>query len=178
MKDPSAVHNSRNRSPSAAASVDDLVSQHTGFVFEEDETGSPTPKATPATPVLPLKHRYNLPKRNIIMDQWAALGERRRAAPTPTKETHPLGQTTPTDGAFGAIVPPRKRNRAGSWRRNLNWLDTKDNNSNNVVVNKEPWSVSKDWRMHPTTPTPEPPVPQQAEKRGFEWVFKSALLHM
>lgn len=170
MKNPSIVHNSRNRSPSAARTLDERVSQHTGFIFEEDEAES-TPKAQPATPVLPSTPRYNSPKRNIILDQWAALGERRRAAPAPAPATP---QTTPTDGAFSANVPPRKRNRAGSWRRNLNWHTFE---SKKDTVNKEPWSISKDWRRHPATPAH--PSTAADKRAAFEWVWRSGgLLHL
>jgi hypothetical protein len=187
MKNPAVVHNSRNRSPSAARALDYRVSQHTGFIFEEDDAES-TPKAQPATPALPSTPRYNPPRRSIILDQWAALGERRRAAPTPTptpaptpapatvptKQSHSPPQTTPTDGAFGANVPPRKRNRAGSWRRNLNWHTFERKKD---TVNKEPWSVSKDWRRHPSTPAQ--PSTSVEKRAALEWVWRSGgLLHL
>lgn len=195
MKNPSVVHNSRNRSPSAARALDERVSQHTGFIFEEDEAESSTPKATPATPVsLAIKSRYRKP--DVTMDHWAALGEKRRgAAPTPTKETHSPPQTTPTDGEFPTAVPPSKRNRAGSWRPNLNWHPFE---GRKTTASKEPWSVSKDWRQHRAPPaqsrarssthrseklgfdwpfqsTLPPDLQPQREKQDFEWMFKSSL---
>ena len=162
-----AAHNSRDRTPAAAAAaraLDDRVSQHTGFIFEEDDAES-TPRATPATPALPSTPRYTPPKRNIVLDQWAALGERRRAAPL-----------SPVEPAAPPTAPPqpRKRPHPPAWRR---W----------PAPRREPW-ISKDWRRQQADPPAreDPPLldaavaAAAADKRAaFEWVWRSGgLLHL
>ncbi|KIV98991.1 uncharacterized protein PV09_09271 [Verruconis gallopava] len=97
LKNPDTVNNSRNRTPVAVDAIEDHVSEHTGFVFEEHDT------PRPGSPVTPAGDRYSPPSKRALIDKWAALGDRRRAYPTPSK--------TPVH-----ISTPRKRSRAGSWR--------------------------------------------------------------
>ena len=163
LKNAAAAHNGRDRTPAAAAAraLDDRVSQHTGFIFEDDDAES-TPRATPATPALPSTPRYTPPKRSIVLDQWAALGERRRAAPL-----------SPVEPATTAAGPPqqqpRKRAQPPSWRR---WhaLDRRD------PPRREPWR-SKDWRRQPGEEAP--PLDAADKRAAFEWVWRSGgLLHL
>ena len=180
MKNPATFNNSRNRSPVAIRVPDEYISENTGFIFEEHEsTAESTPKATPATPALPATPKYSPPKRSPTMDKWAMLGEMRRAAlpPPMTRDSPP--QTTPTDQTFGTIVPPRKRSRAGSWRRNLNWHGFES--TTKEKDNKEPWSMSKDWRQHPpvsTQPNGEGDNLRR-QRDAFGWVWRSGgFLHL
>jgi len=174
LKNPSTVHNSRDRTPAPVESHDDHVSEYTGFVFEEHDT------PRPGSPVTPAGRRYSPPKRVLASsDKWSALGDRRRAYPTPTK--------TP----FHSLSSPRKRSRAGSWRaRNIDAKTCKSpfsfvNDSQLGVLDRfqrhlssgrngrvfttspkvashtmeyqqqHPWLASKDWRQHSTIPQRE-----------------------
>ncbi|KAF2432178.1 kinase-like protein, partial [Tothia fuscella] len=77
MRNPATVNNSRNRTPEAARTRDiEDVSEHTGFIFEDD---LPTLPVTPITP----SNRYSPPSKRSFMDKWAVLGDRRRNYPTP-----------------------------------------------------------------------------------------------
>ncbi|TID20232.1 kinase-like protein [Venturia nashicola] len=169
MKNPAIVNNSRNRTPDAVC--DPHVSEHTGFMFEEDEDH------TPATPVTPRNSRYSPPPKRSAVDKWAALGERRKGYPTPSK--------TPQDSS----APPRKRSRATSWRaRTIDWSNKQQQLSligNELGVlehhqrlhsplgkSKEaskvgPWTSSKDWRRHGS--------PQQEDVGDIEWVWRHDL---
>lgn len=122
LKNPATVNNSRHRSPQNNRHVDERVSEHTGFIFEDH------------TPNVP---RYSPPSRRSIMDKWAALGDRRRGQ-----------QTTPQKPARASPSPAKKRSRAGSWRRHINWGNHHANDSG-VWERKDNWSLSKDWRQHP-----------------------------
>ncbi|KAF2811637.1 putative serine/threonine protein kinase [Mytilinidion resinicola] len=123
VKNPATANNSRNRTPERKHHVDDRISEHTGFVFE-DHTPAP---------------RYSPPSKRTIMDKWAALGDRRRAQQTPQK-----AQKSPQ--------PATKRIRASSWRRHLNFGQNHANDSG-IWEQKEPWSASRDWRQHPNFST-------------------------
>jgi hypothetical protein len=81
--------------------------------------------------------RYSPPSRRSIMDKWAALGDRRRGQ-----------QITPQKPARASPSPAKKRSRAGSWRRHINWGNHHANDSG-VWERKDNWSLSKDWRQHP-----------------------------
>jgi serine/threonine protein kinase len=163
LKNPATV-NSRNRTPVASEPREDHVSEHTGFVFEEHDTPRPGSPATPASV------RYSPPSKRASTDKWAALGDRRRAHPTPSK--------TPAQ----PLTTPRKRSRAGSWRsRNIDTKTFKSpfsyvNDSTTGVLDQyqrhlstgrngraftttkahhhhqieqpHPWLLSKDWRQH------------------------------
>jgi len=128
VKNPATINNSRNRSPDVSSHmhVDDRVSEHTGFIFEDHQSTVP---------------RYSPPSKRSIMDKWAALGDRRRGV-TPQKPA-----PTPDTSA-------RKRNRAGSWKRRINnWGGTHHhtphhNNDSGVWERKDNWAFSKDWRQH------------------------------
>lgn len=179
VKNPDTFNNSRNRSPPAARALDECVSEDTLFIFEEHEsTAESTPKATPATPASPATPRYSPPKRTATMDKWAMLGEMRRGALPPPVTGDSPPQTTPTDQTFGSIVPPRKRNRAGSWRRNLNWHGF--DSTSREKDNREPWSTSKDWRQHPAPA--QQSVWDDRQRRhsdAFGWVWRSGgFLHL
>jgi len=119
MKNPATVNNSRNRTPRKAKRVDDRVSEHTGFIFEPHHMSVP---------------RYSPPSKRSILDKWAALGDRRRAQATPEKPAPGPSQSS-----------ARKRSRAGSWKRAINWGH--HTNDSGVYGRKE-WSLSKDWRQH------------------------------
>jgi serine/threonine protein kinase len=167
MKNPATVNNSRNRTPEAARTRDiDDVSEHTGFIFEDD---LPT---LPATPITPGNPRYSPPSKRSLIDKWAVLGDRRRNYPTPSK--------TP---AQSTSAPPRKRSRAGSWRaRNID--ATTSNNKQQFSHHEQfkgvleqlqgqhsrrkeglktpgPWTASKDWRRHAS--------PQQDDELSWVW---------
>ncbi|KAF1990905.1 kinase-like protein [Aulographum hederae CBS 113979] len=140
MKNPSTANNSRSRAP---AVVDERVSEHTGFIFDDFHSS-----ATLHTP-----HRYSPPSKRSILDKWSVLGDRRRgqtpkqvmtAEPTNKKVTHPMPSP----------LNARKRSRASSWRRNNNaspWVQHHGNDStecHHLNEKKEDWSMSKDWRQH------------------------------
>jgi serine/threonine protein kinase len=170
MKNPAIVNNSRNRTPDAVR--DPHVSEHTGFIFEDDELNAP------ATPVTPGNSRYSPPPKRSTVDKWAALGERRKGYPTPSK--------TPKDSS----APPRKRSRATSWRaRTIDWNNKQQQISlignelgvlehhqrlhsplgkSKEVPKVEPWTSSKDWRRH-TSPQ------QEDDVRDIEWVWRHDL---
>ncbi|KAF2180240.1 kinase-like protein [Zopfia rhizophila CBS 207.26] len=127
LKNPAIVNNSRSRSPKNNRRVDERVSEHTGFIFEEH------------TPMVP---RYSPPSKRVIMDKWAALGDRRRGQQqqTPQKPAKPAKQAHPTPNSA------RRRSRTGSWRRQINWGQ---NHHDHGVWERKDWSLSKDWRQHP-----------------------------
>ncbi|KAF2462345.1 kinase-like domain-containing protein [Lineolata rhizophorae] len=149
MKNPSTVNNSRNRSPESVQKIDERVSEHTGFIFEQHHSPKDVPRYSPPS------------KRSNFMDKWAALGDRRRAHPTPEKNAPAAANVN------GSV---RKRSRASSWRRNniqgaSSWFQH-HNNDSGVWENghyhyhhqqgqqgrkegKKEWSLSKDWRQHP-----------------------------
>jgi len=183
MKNPAIVNNSRNRTPDTTSAHDDLVSEHTGFIFEEHES------AVPATPITPSGQRYSPPSKRSAVDKWAALGERRKGYPTPSK--------SPSHDFF---APPRKRSRASSWRaRTIEWNNKQQlqqqsshilgnehgvleqqrlqspvarNNSKEIssATKVEPWTLSKDWRR------PRHVSPQQDDNvHDIEWVWRHDL---
>lgn len=181
LKNPATVNNSRNRTPAPAEAIEDHVSEHTGFVFEEHDTPRP---GSPVTP----NGRYSPPTKRVLSggDRWVALGDRRRAYPTPSKTPDRVLNT------------PRKRSRAGSWRaRNIDAKAIKspfsfvnDSTSHGVLDQYQrhisttrsaraftttpkvapqtsiehhqtqlPWLISKDWRQHAITPQREKAAP-------------------
>lgn len=175
LKNPATVHNSRNRTPAPVESHEDHVSEHTGFVFEEHDT------PRPGSPVTPAGDRYAPPTKRVLTsaDKWAALGDRRRAYPTPAKSP------------MHSLSSPRKRSRAGSWRarnvdaktlkspfsfvndsqlgvldsfqrhlssgRNGRAFTTTPKTVHHTVEHQHPWHSSKDWRQHAATPQRESP---------------------
>lgn len=171
MKNPATVNNSRNRTPDAARTKEDHVSEHTGFIFEDDHP------AFPMTPITPGNNqRYSPPSKRSLIDKWAMLGDRRRGWPTPSKTpSHPMSSQ------------PRKRGRAGSWRaHNIDLHNNKqqifshneqfgvlerhhsDKKESGNKVSAGPWTASKDWRQHAS--------PQQDEDvHDIEWVWKHDL---
>jgi serine/threonine protein kinase len=174
MKNPAIVNNSRNRTPDAVRARDDHVSEHTGFIFEEDDI------PVPATPVTPGNSRYSPPSKRSAMDKWAALGERRKGYPTPSKT--PLQDSS---------APPRKRSRATSWRaRTIDWnIKQLQHHQTSLIGNElgvlehhhqlhsmgknkevhkvEPWTLSKDWRRHASQ--------QEDDVHDIEWVWRHDL---
>jgi hypothetical protein len=169
LKNPATVNNSRNRTPEVAHASDDFVSECTGFIFEDHDT---------SMPVTPNTQRYSPPSKRSALDKWAALGDRRRAHPTPSK--------TPSSTSS---APPRKRSRAGSWRaRNIDWNSKHHSHNGNEIgvleqherihsggknkdlssLKVEPWTLSKDWRQHAS--------PQQEDDvHDIEWVWRHDL---
>jgi serine/threonine protein kinase len=173
MKNPAIVNNSRNRTPDAVRIHDDHVSDQTGFFFEADEV------LMPATPATPGASRYSPPSKRSAMDKWAALGERRKGYPTPSKTPH-----------HDSSAPPRKRSRAISWRsRTIDWNNKQQQQQSFIghdfgvlelqghlhstgkskeVPKVEPWTLSKDWRRHAS--------PQQEDGvHDIEWVWRHDL---
>lgn len=185
VKNPSVVHNSRNRSP-AARQTDDGVSELTGFVFE------------PCAPSVP---RYSPPPKRSLHDKWAVLGDRRRgnsttATPmkslsTPLKPVSTPAKSSPQPQLSPSY--PRKRSRAASWRRNLplspgntqnNYEQHQHHNNyslnNHGVLERKEWSISKDWRKHAESGLGKPqPVRQHDDDIGdLEWVGGWNDLHL
>lgn len=123
LKNPSTIHNSRNRSPEAKRSMDERVSEHTGFIFEDHHS---------------TVRRYSPPSKRSLLDRWTALGNMRRGQPPSSKVAAPVA------------TPPgnknRKGSRTGTWRRNVGW--GKSHGSDNGVWEHAEWNVSKDWRQH------------------------------
>jgi serine/threonine protein kinase len=132
MRNPSVVHNSRGRSPKQIPQVEDHVSEHTGFIFEEH-----TPAAT----------RYSPPPKRSAADKWAALGDRRRGQ-TPQKPAHTPKQTPKKQTQPTPISAP-KRSRTGSWRRPIHWGPSQHENVGTVEKPKDShWNLNRDWRQH------------------------------
>jgi len=100
LKNPESVNNSRAPPSEPISPVGDHVSEQTGFIFEDSQ---PTTTSVP---------RYSPPSKRSSMDKWTALGEIRRGNLTPKKVSSPPPSTP---------LPPRKRSRAASWRRNIGW---------------------------------------------------------
>ncbi|PSN60297.1 kinase-like protein [Corynespora cassiicola Philippines] len=160
MKNPAVVNNSRSREPKSTRQVEDHVSQQTGFVFEEHTS---------------MVARHSPPSKRSVMDKWAALGDRRRGSPqkhspslpqTPQKPMKQTKQSQPTPNSA------RKRSRTGSWRRPIHWGPS--HHENGVWDRKDPWTLSKDWRHHPS-----PAIVDDDDDIGdLEWVGGWNDLHL
>ena len=172
MRDPSIVNNSRNRSPEASHAVDQRVSEHTGFIFEDHHSNA---TMTPTSP------RHPTPAKSEAVDRWAALGDLRRGTTTPKK--------TPAPSPAQNDAPPRKKqNRAGSWRPSITGTPDRPpatpltttalshghgifggpaKKDNNAIKD---WILSKDWRQ-------QSPLPKSCHEdvRDIEWVWRNDL---
>lgn len=156
LKNPAMVNNSRNRSPKPSRIATSHVSEQTGFIFEEHSAAAP---------------RYSPPSKRSAADKWAALGDRRRSPQspqqqTPQKPTKTVKQTQPTPNSA------RKRSRTGSWRRPVHWGPSQPENADAWMKpkDKDPWSLSKDWRRNPT--------PSHDDIGDLEWVGGWNDLHL
>lgn len=158
MKDPASIHNSRNRSPPAAPRS--VVSEQTGFIFEDLQHQPADHKEQRKPIVVHVQHktdaanqaagpRYSPPKKRSGFDmteKWAALGDRRRAQPTPEK---PKASATMQSPNF----KQQKRSRALSWKRGMG-LGHHNFHGLDFGVGKgqyqgyQEWSLSRDWRHH------------------------------
>jgi serine/threonine protein kinase len=128
LKNPAIVNNRRSPSPKQHRSLENHVSEHTGFIFEEHTQAPP---------------RYSPPPKRTTADKWAALGDRRRnqpATPQKTVKSPKVAQSAP--------VPARKRSRTGSWRRPIHWGPSQHENAGVWEKPKDMWNVKKDWRHH------------------------------
>lgn len=113
-------------------STDDDISEYTGFVFEDHLT----------------MQKYSPPsKRSLIdkgMDKWSALGEKRRGANAPARES----TATPVVDS-----PSKKRElfRPSNWRRNLVSPVTAPTQLSRAtphhqIWQQKSWNLSTDWR--------------------------------
>ena len=128
LKNPAIVNNRRSPSPKQHRSIENHVSEQTGFIFEEHTQAAP---------------RYSPPPKRSAADKWAALGDRRRnqpATPQKTVKTPKAAQSAP--------VPARKRSRTGSWRRPIHWGPSQHENAGIPEKPKDMWNAKKDWRHH------------------------------
>ncbi|KAK8235246.1 kinase-like domain-containing protein [Phyllosticta capitalensis] len=141
VKDPAAIHNSRNRSPPAAPRV---VNEQTGFIFEDLHHDDEEPK----------EQQKPTPKRIIKTNRWAALGDKRRAREAPS-------HSKPVSSSVGT-----KRALALDWKRGLavGGQQPLHHGSDHLGVfgkgygggvhhhkfqqQQQGWSMSKDWRQH------------------------------
>ncbi|KAK7539852.1 kinase-like domain-containing protein [Phyllosticta citribraziliensis] len=159
VKDPAAIHNSRNRSPPAAPRV---INEQTGFVFEDlhheddeepKEQQKPAPKRIVKTTVESTSTpKYSPPKKRTGFDmaeRWAALGDKRRAPQSPSSVK------TATPASIGGT----KRALALDWKRGLavgEHAPLHGSGEHLGVFGKQQqqqhqdWSLSKDWRRHAT----------------------------
>lgn len=177
LSNPSGMHNSRNRSPEAQRAaerpVNEHISEHTGFVFEDHAFASPSAS------------KLVTPRKSSIADKWAKLGALRRNEPQPRSGTT-SGSATPKQSKPVPIpgsakreaelktptATPRKRSqtRVGSWRgrrhdgngtstwtqhsnKSETWTsDTKRDmaraKSTGGNTGREEWLRSNDWRQH------------------------------
>lgn len=177
LSNPSEVHNSRNRSPENAQSfktaVDERISEHTGFMFEDQVASTPSAGSW-----------FNSPRKSSLIDKWAKLGARRRNEPVP-RSGNTSGSATPKQSKAVPVVTavkreaevktptttPRKRSqtRVGSWRgrkqdtwtqhgnKSETWTtdkkDTTRAKSTGANTGREEWLRKNDWRQHsPTLP--------------------------
>ncbi|KAK7706770.1 cAMP-dependent protein kinase catalytic subunit [Botryosphaeria dothidea] len=161
MKDPASVHNSRNRSPPSPPRS--VISEQTGFIFEDLQHQPADQKEQRKPFVVHVEHRpnvanqtagprYSPPKKRSGFDmteKWAALGDRRRAQPTPEK---PKMSTTAPSPSF----KQQKSNKTLNWKRgmgighhNFHGLDFGVGKGH--FQGHQEWSLSKDWRQHAHT---------------------------
>ncbi|KAH6642783.1 kinase-like domain-containing protein [Boeremia exigua] len=159
VKNPATVHNSRGRSPIKRREVDH-VSENTGFIFEEDQTSA---------------HARNSPSKKMHgADKWAALGDRRRGQPSPTKEFAPMTPSRSTKSPKQPQPSPpsaRKRSRTGTWRRPINWGPSQHENIPKVPdIPKVPAVDNKyksmEWRHYNN-----PPLIVDDDIGDLEWVW-------
>ncbi|KAL9094142.1 MAG: hypothetical protein Q9165_003557 [Trypethelium subeluteriae] len=157
VKNPSTVHNSRNRSPPSWRPSEEHKSEHTGFVFDEHCDG--------ATP------RYSPPSKRSIMDKWAALGDRRRG----NSSGSPLPEAK------------RSRTNARNWKPSFGFgigkgLLHDDGNDNGVMDQRKgtlDWSLNKDWRRKSPAKTTSPRRRKHEGEIGdLEWVGGWNDLHL
>jgi serine/threonine protein kinase len=169
MKNPAIVNNSRDRTPEKR-SVDTRVSEHTGFLFEEDHQDTGAVK----DPLSPSPQKYSPPSKRSLVDKWAALGDRRRGQQTPSK---------PEPTATEPLSPPitEKRVQTGGWRKGLgNWsvwgqssektAPSGNESPSPAVYRRKDWNNSKDWRKNEKTLRQVPM--EAASGTQFEWVWR------
>ncbi|KAK7526536.1 kinase-like domain-containing protein [Phyllosticta citriasiana] len=163
VKDPAAIHNSRNRSPPAAPRV---INEQTGFVFEdlhhEDDEQEPKEQQKPA-PKRIVKTtagvsnqqvsapKYSPPKKRTGFDmaeRWAALGDKRRAQKSPSS----FKTATPASvGTKRALALDWKRGFAVGEHQPLHGsehLGVFGKGHHQKGGQQQDWSLSKDWRQH------------------------------
>ncbi|KAI9711177.1 MAG: hypothetical protein M1820_002164 [Bogoriella megaspora] len=152
VKNPSTVHNSRNRSPPSWRPVGNNLIDHPGFLFDE-EVKTALPRYSPTS-----KRSTN------FMDKWSALGDRRRGT------------------APDITAPEPKRNKMGgrNWKPSFTLFgkgvlhDDKDDNGVTGQQRKsaQEWSLNRDWRRKgPKTSSPPQRKRQEGDDIGdLEWV--------
>ena len=154
---PSAMlqHPSSNESVAVEDDKDDLISEHTGFMFEEHIV--PSNAKADATPT----------KRSLI-DKWSALGDRRRGG---------LGGSNAQSRSSSTVTPTpdntkRRFTRPSTWRRS-SWKKGPDNvhtvepREHDVLQQKE-WNTSKDWRRSDQFTTGSPLRPHESQLDGAQ----------
>jgi hypothetical protein len=165
---PDIVNNAR-ATPIKVNKVDEAVSEHTGFLFEEHVPEDLSVK-TP-TPELPMAHKYSPPSKRSILDKWAALGDKRRGQSTPIKsESRTISKVI-------APMTPNKRAKPNPSSKGLNWnmwgQGHRNLNASSPVLSpdaKKEWSASKDWRRTEKSLRTEQ---MEANKgRALEWVWR------
>lgn len=147
-KNPSVRPPSRT---SVKSKDDGPVSQHTGFVFEEEQTATPTGRYSPPA------------KRSFIKDKWSALGERRRGLANSVKESSPFESG-------------KKRFSSANLRRNFNeHRRVKGQNQRvdrgNEIWMQQQWNQSTDWRRsdnHLPAMRPSPLHTSQLDGNGSD----------
>ncbi|KAK8161396.1 kinase-like domain-containing protein [Phyllosticta citrichinensis] len=160
VKDPAAIHNSRNRSPPAAPRV---INEQTGFVFEDlhheddeepKEQQKPAPKRIVKTTVEQTSTpKYSPPKKRTGFDmakRWAALGDKRRAPQSPSS----VKTATPASvgGTKRALALDWKRGRAVGEHPPLHGSSEHLGQPHHKGQQQQhqDWSLSKDWRRNAT----------------------------
>ena len=137
IKDSSSI-NSRPMSQSSFKDQDD-VSQHTGFIFEDHASAA----------------RYSPPSKRSFMDKWTALGEKRRGANTPSKES------------AAAEWSAKRRFSPSTWGRNFGKANYRSGNNRRVdhdIWQKKEWNLSSDWRKGEPSSSPSRPSPLRSQK--------------
>ena len=158
VKNPSTVHNSRNRSPQTWRPSEVNKSEHTGFVFEDQSKTN--------------SFRSSPPSKRYIMDKWAALGDRRRGS---------------TPGSTSSDIK-RSRTNTRNWRPSFGFgigkgLLHDDGNDHGVLDQRKgalDWSLNRDWRRKSPV---KPASPRRRKHEGddigdLEWVGGWNDLHL
>ncbi|OMP85356.1 Serine/threonine-protein kinase ksp1 [Diplodia seriata] len=162
MKDPASIHNSRNRSPPSAPRS--VISEQTGFIFEDMQHPSSENKEQRKPIVVQVQHkptaadqtaapRYSPPKKRSGFDmteKWAALGNRRRAQP-PSPE-----KSKGSPMAYSLGSKQQKGDKTLNWKRGMGFGHHNFHGFDFGVAKghhqgHQEWSLSKDWRHHATT---------------------------
>lgn len=172
LKNPAMINNARVRTPDRVEKLDDSVSEHTGFIFEDHNESIPVQSTTPMPKLI---HRNSsFPKRSVL-DRWSALGDRRRQ-PTPEKSFPRMASIVSP-----SLTPVSKRPRPNtSIRKTSAWsLWGQGSKHSNISAGsfspeskkqQQHYNLNKDWRKQNAALG----APMDTAERGrpLEWVWR------